>query len=257
MLRIIRRAVGLRKRVWGDTLTVAYDQCIIPNVIGARQEVGFDPTGIDAVLFDLDGTLIDTDDQMVEDLALWLQRLGWSSLHEAARWLVMAAEGPTNRVLTLLDILGLDAPLLGLQGRLRRLRGVTTPDYRLMDGADAVLAALKPLYRLGVVTTRGRQDARAFLDQHNLRDVFEVVVTREGTWRLKPHPEPIREAARRLDVRVERCVMVGDTVVDVKGARRAGAKAVAVLCGFGERGELEEAGADVVVDCISDLLSVL
>ncbi|MFO7740716.1 MAG: HAD-IA family hydrolase, partial [Anaerolineae bacterium] len=77
------------------------------------------------------------------------------------------------------------------------------------------------------------------------------------TWRLKPHPEPIREAARRLGVRVERCVMVGDTTVDVKGARRAGAKAVAVLCGFGERDELEEAGADVVLEGISDLMSVL
>lgn len=225
--------------------------------MGAQQEVGFDPTGMEAVLFDLDGTLMDTDDQMVEQLALWLQHLGWSGLREAARWLVMAAEGPTNMLLTLLDILGLDAPLLGLQRRLRRLRGVTAPDYRLMEGAGAALAALEPRYRLGIVTTRGREDAGAFLDQHDLGDVFDVVVTREATWRLKPHPEPIREAARRLGVRVERCVMVGDTTVDVKGARRAGAKAVAVLCGFGERDELEEAGADVVLEGISDLMSVL
>lgn len=245
------------QEAWGYTLTVASDQCIIPHVMGAREEGGLDATAIDAVLFDLDGTLMDTDDQMVEGLAVWLRPMGWSSLHGAARWLVMAAEGPTNRLLTLLDILGLDGLLLDLQGWVRRVRGVPTPDYRLMEGADAVLAELKPRYRLGVVTTRGQEDTEAFLDQHGLRDMFDVVVTRETSWRLKPHPEPIREAAHRLGVRPERCVMVGDTTVDVKGARRAGAKAVAVLCGFGERDELEEAGADVVLEGISDLMSVL
>jgi phosphoglycolate phosphatase-like HAD superfamily hydrolase len=45
--------------------------------------------------------------------------------------------------------------------------------------------------------------------------------------------------------------------MDVRSARRAGAKAVAVLCGFGERGELERAGADLVLDHVSDLSAVL
>ncbi len=223
----------------------------------AHEGAAFDPNAIDAVLFDLDGTLMDTDDQMVEDVALGLQRLDRPSVYRAARWFVMAIEGLTNGVLTLLDILGLDAPLLGLWEWLRRVRGVATPNYRLMDGAGAVLAELEKYYRLGVVTTRGREDAEAFLHQHDLRDMFDTIVTRETTWRLKPHPEPIRRAARQLGVPVERCVMVGDTSVDVKSARRAGAKAVAVSCGFGKRGELERAEADVVLEGIPDLLSVL
>ena len=107
------------------------------------------------------------------------------------------------------------------------------------------------------MTTRGLEDAEAFLDQHDLRDMFDVIVTRETTWRLKPHPEPIRTAAELLGVPVERCVMVGDTTVDVKSAERAGARAVAVRCGFGTPSELEQAGADVVMDCIPDLTSVL
>jgi HAD superfamily hydrolase (TIGR01509 family) len=216
-----------------------------------------DRDAVDAVFFDLDGTLMDTDDQMVESLALRLQRLGRPGVDRAARWVVMAAESPMNGLLTLLDIVGLDAPLLGLWQWFRRLRGVTTPDYRLMEDADVVLAALKHRYQLGVVTTRGREDAEAFLDQHNLRDLFDTVVTRETTWRLKPHPDPILEAARQLDVPVERSVMVGDTTMDVKSARRAGAKSVAVCCGFGERDELEQADADVVLEHISDLPSVL
>jgi phosphoglycolate phosphatase len=225
--------------------------------MGDQVADGLDRSRVDAVFFDLDGTLMDTDDQMVENLALRLQRLGRPRVYRAARWLVMAAEGPLNALLTLLDILGLDAPLLGLWRWVRRLRGVTSPDYRLIEDADAVLAELKQRYRLGVVTTRGREDAEAFLDQHDLWDLFDTVVTREMTWRLKPHPEPILEAARQLDVPVEHSVMVGDTTMDVKSARRAGAKSVAVCCGFGGRDELERAGADAVLEHISDLRSVL
>jgi phosphoglycolate phosphatase-like HAD superfamily hydrolase len=213
---------------------------------------------IDAVLFDLDGTLMDSDDQVVESLALRLQRFGWRYPYRAARSLVMTAETPLNGLMTLLDRLGLDAPLQRMWARSRGLRrGATPPDYRLMEGADVMLAELRQRYRLVVVTTRGRGDAQAFLGQHELGDLFEAVVTRESTRRLKPHPEPICRAADQLGVPVERCVMVGDTTMDVRSARQAGARAVAVLCGFGGRRELERAGADVVLDHVVDLSAVL
>jgi phosphoglycolate phosphatase len=67
----------------------------------------------------------------------------------------------------------------------------------------------------------------------------------------------VRYAAKQLGVSVERCVMVGDTTVDVRSARRAGAQAVAVLCGFGERDELERAGAHVILEHTSQLASLL
>jgi phosphoglycolate phosphatase-like HAD superfamily hydrolase len=87
--------------------------------------------------------------------------------------------------------------------------------------------------------------------------MFEILVTRESTWRLKPHPAPVRHTAQCLGIPVESCVMVGDTTVDVKSARRAGAWAVAVLCGFGEREELERAGAHLILEHTSHLSSVL
>lgn len=226
--------------------------------MGDPSEVALNPSAIDAVLFDLDGTLMDTDDQMVENLALRLQRLGRPRLYRVARRLVMAAETPANGLMTVLDALGLDAPLLGIWHWLCSLRGAAKePDYRLMEDARAMLDDLWECYLLAIVTTRGRKDAEAFLAQHSFCDVFTVVVTREDTWRLKPHPAPIHRAAERLGVPVERCVMVGDTTVDVKSARRAGAKAVAVTCGFGERRELERARADVVLEDVADLRSLL
>ncbi len=217
-----------------------------------------DRDAVDAVLFDLDGTLMDTDDQAVEALARWLQRLRWPSPHRAARRLIMASETPGNALMTLLDVLGLDAPLAAFTGRLQRWRGLRTrADFRIIAGAEEMLAEMKGRYRLAVVTTRGLREAETFLAQYELRDLFDAVVTRESTWRLKPHPAPVQHAARLLSVPVERCVMVGDTTVDIKSARRAGAWAVAVLCGFGERGELEQAGAHVILEHTLHLSSLL
>jgi phosphoglycolate phosphatase len=226
--------------------------------MGHPGEAALNLSAVDAVLFDLDGTLMDTDDQMVENLALRLQRLGLPRLYRVARRLVMVAETPANALMTVLDMLGLDAPLLGIWRWLGSLRGAAEePDYRLMESAKAMLDSLRERYLLAIVTTRGREDAEAFLAQHGLCESFEVVVTREDTWRLKPHPAPIHRAAERLGVPAERCVMVGDTTVDVRSARRAGAKAVAVTCGFGERKELERVRADVVLEHVSDLASLL
>lgn len=213
---------------------------------------------LEAVLFDLDGTLMDTDDQAVEKLAYQLHRLHWSHPNRAARRLIMASETPGNTLMTVIDALGLDAPLMGFTNRLRRWRGLRTQgDFRIIAGAHEMLTTLKERYRLAIVTTRGLSEAQAFVDQYDLQGIFELLVTRESTWRLKPHPAPIQHAALLLGVPVERCVMVGDTTVDVKSARRAGAWAVAVKCGFGEQEELERAGAHVILEHTSHLSSLL
>lgn len=217
-----------------------------------------DKDAVEAILFDLDGTLMDTDDQAVETLARYLARLRWPDPQRSARRLIMASETPGNALMTFMDALGLDTPLLAFADRLRRLRGLRTrADFRIIAGVAEMLAGLNGRYRLAVVTTRSRSEAEAFLEQYGLRDTFEVLVTRENTRRYKPHPAPVLHAARLLGVPVEHCVMVGDTTVDVKSARRAGAWAVGVLCGFGEREELERAGAHIVLEHTAQLASLL
>ncbi len=221
-----------------------------PRWLPARQ--------IEAVLFDLDGTLIDTDDQQVEALARRLR--GISRLlpgrdpEKAARRVLLKAEGPANMILTTLDSVGLDDNLFALAERLHRLKGQrTAANFRLVPGADAALRALESHYRLGLVTTRGQRDTEAFLVQYQLADLFEVVVTHESTPRIKPHPEPVRHAAEALGLSPEHCAMVGDTTMDVEAAKKAGAWAIAVLCGFGEWEELKAAGADLILDSTAEL----
>jgi len=218
----------------------------------------FDPRAVEGLLFDLDGTLLDSDDQAVERLARWLGRLSWRDPQRAARYLVMALETPGNTFVTALDVLGLDGVLAGLTGWLQRGCGLRDrARFRPVPGIAPALCLLHGRYRLGVVTTRGQRDAVCFLGEQGLTELFPVVVTRESTWRLKPHPAPVLRAAALLNLPPERCAMVGDTTVDVRAARRAGAWAVAVLCGFGEREELERAGAHLVLPSPAELPAAL
>jgi HAD superfamily hydrolase (TIGR01509 family) len=205
-------------------------------------------------LFDLDGTLMDTDDQAVESLARRLKFLGQARANQLARRLVMAGETPMNYALTAVDMVGLDAVLFGFQ---RMVGGHTKPTFRIIKGVKPMLAHLAERARLAVVSTRSEAEAKEFLRQHELDDFFTLIVTHATTKRLKPHPEPVLYAARHLGLSPDVCAMVGDTPVDVLSGRRAGAWAIGVLCGFGEEVELRRAGAHLVLSSTADLLALI
>ena len=208
-----------------------------------------------AVLFDLDGTLLDTDDQAVAKLAKRLRFIAGNHADHLARRTLMFAETPGNIFITLLDILGLDEPMMRFTDRLRRKRGVyPAHQFQWIPGTPEMLHALHGRYRIGIVTTRSRYHIDALLTQHpDIGKMVEVSCGLQDTIRLKPHPAPIQLAAKRLGIPVENCLMVGDTTVDVKSARRAGAWSVGVLCGFGQRKELEKAGAHLILNSTAEL----
>jgi HAD superfamily hydrolase (TIGR01509 family) len=213
--------------------------------------VDFD--AVEAILFDLDGTLIDTDDTLIARWERRLDRLAWlfpnRDPRPFLRRALMHAETPGNTFVSALDVLYLDRLLHGLSERLYRARGLATPStVAPIAGADQLLTALATRYPLALVTTRIRRQAEALLAASGLPPVFKVIVGALDVRRMKPHPEPILRAAELLAVPPERCVMVGDTRVDMKAARAAGAWAVGVLCGFGERDELERAGAHLILE---------
>ncbi|RME85819.1 MAG: AI-2E family transporter [Caldilineae bacterium] len=215
---------------------------------------------IAGVLFDLDGTLADTDDQAVEKIARKLGRLQRIFPNRDARPLVrhwlMVAEGPINWMITHFDRVDLDDELFRLNRWLREALGYHKPEsMRLIPGVDATLRELRQSYRLALVTTRDRATAEHFLNEHGLAELFDAVVTADDVQRLKPHPEPVLTAIAQLELQPEQCVMVGDTSVDVLAGQAAGARTIAVLCGFGQRQDLE--GADLVLESTTELTNWL
>lgn len=216
---------------------------------------------IQAVLFDLDGTLIETDNQMVARWARVLAPLarlaGRADATPLARRLVMGVEGPGNLALGLLDRLGLDTPLSRLAERLPRRVPGTAVLASAVPGVPEMLAAVRARYPIALVTTRGRKTARALLTAAGLGDIFASFATREDTFYMKPNPAPVRLAAGLLGVPPEHCLMVGDTTVDILAGKRAGAQTAGVLCGFGERAELERTGAGVILEDTAQLTALL
>jgi HAD superfamily hydrolase (TIGR01549 family) len=208
------------------------------------------------VLFDLDGTLIETDDELVNKLArrlVFLNRImpAQNQMRLARRWL-MASEVWVNGFITLLDELHLDALLFRLNDTLHRWRGLRRPEnFVAVDGVPEMLHDLADRYRLAIVTSRSRKDANRFLAQYDFSRFFYAVIAREDVSRLKPHPMPVRRAAQKLGLPTAQCLMVGDTNVDVRSAKAAGALAVGVLCGFGEEEDFQN--TDLVIGTTAEL----
>jgi N-acetyl-D-muramate 6-phosphate phosphatase len=90
-----------------------------------------------------------------------------------------------------------------------------------------------------------------------LTPYFQCVASGQTAPRTKPFPDPILWAAKQMGVRPEQCLMVGDTTVDIRAGKAARAQTVGVLCGFGERLELERAGADLILEGTWELGGVL
>lgn len=214
---------------------------------------------IQAILFDMDGTLVDTDDEMTEKVARWIRPLLGERGNRLARWIIMKIESPANALITLADKLHLDEPLKWFTTwRQSRRQGPFIGNFHIIPGVLEMLHAIPSHYQLGIVTTRSRHQIEGFLAQiPDLAPRFEVTCGSQDTRRLKPHPSPIQEAARRLNLPESACVMVGDTSVDMHAARRAGAWRVGVLCGFGKEPELRRAGAQAILPSTADLADLL
>ena len=225
-----------------------------------RPEISFD--AVEAILFDLDGTLVETHNRWAAKLGAklaFLKRiLPRLDPQAIGRSLVMAIETPANYLVSLSEHLGLGSSFFGLSDRFRQSKGLATRGTsRPIEGTERLLAALDERYKLAVVTTRARPEAMSFVKAIKPAGLFSVVVTRQNTWRMKPHPAPVRRAAAMLGASPERCVMVGDTIMDIRAARRAGSIAIGVLSGFGTREELERAGAHLILDRAEQLLAYL
>lgn len=222
-----------------------------------------DTDRVDAILFDLDGTLMQLrGGQKGGELARWLAPLApllpGRDAAATARRLFVVTETPTNYLLALMDRSGLMTLLQPLADRARVAKGIgTVGNLHPIEGVEGLLPRLAARYPLGVLTNRARRETNHFLEANGLRDYFGAVTTRQDLWRFKPHPEAVRRSARLLDIPPERILMVGDMPVDMETARRAGAQALGVLTGFATEGELRQAGADQVVESVAEMDEIL
>jgi phosphoglycolate phosphatase-like HAD superfamily hydrolase len=110
---------------------------------------------------------------------------------------------------------------------------------------------------MAVVSARDEKGTMAFLERFDLVQYFDAIVTGLSAKHTKPYPDPVLFAADKLGVAPENCLMIGDTTVDIRAGKSAGAQTVGVLCGFGEEPELRKMGADMILEDTTELVGLL
>lgn len=212
-----------------------------------------------AVLFDLDGTLIDS----APDLAgagndMRIAR--GLSPHPLAHFRPMVGSGARGMVGRAFDVEPQDDRFVALRDEfLRRYEARMTQQTRLFPQMQAVLDALHADgLPWGIVTNKAARFSEPLVRALGLLPPAAVLVCGDTTPHAKPHPEPLLEAARRIGVPPADCVYVGDDLRDVQAGRAAGMTTVAVAWGYLGIGEpIGTWGADHLAQTPNDLLKLL
>jgi HAD superfamily hydrolase (TIGR01509 family) len=207
-----------------------------------------------AALFDVDGTLVDSNHLHV---VTW-----WEALRQAGRPVPMAdihqAIGLGSGDL-LGHLLGADRDSgqdAAISAAHKTLYATWFDRLRAFDGAAGLLRTLAARqWRVVLATSAGGEELAAMRRAIDADDALMAEARADEVDKGKPAPDPVDEALRRAGATAREAVFVGDSVWDMEAASRAGVRAVGVLSGGIPRGALEEAGAAAVYASVADLLA--
>ena len=212
-----------------------------------------------AVLFDLDGTLVDSAPDLARagnDMRL---KRGLPAL-PLSHYRPMVGSGARGMVGIALKVTPEDADFVALRDEfLVRYETRLTRESRVFGEMLPVLAALDahPL-RWGIVTNKAARYTTPVVDGLGLATRAAVVISGDTTPHAKPHPAPLLEAARRLGLAPASCLYVGDDLRDMQAGRAAGMQTVAAAWGYLGLGEPIAAwNADTVIERPEQLLQWL
>lgn len=203
-----------------------------------------------AVLFDWDGTLLDS---YAADARAYLSMFRALGISWTAREIDRHYSPNWYRVYRAAKI-----PRIHWQ-RADRLWGLAyeKENPRLLPGARSVLRLLDKHFVLGLVTSGNRARVRRQLRAFGFTDFFSACVCCEDAPKKKPHPAPLELALKRLRAEPEESIYIGDTAEDVEMARRAGVRPIGVLGPFPTAARIRAARPDALLRSIRDLPRLL
>lgn len=216
-------------------------------------------THLRLAMFDVDGTLIDSQHTIVAAMTMAWNRLDLGipqpdqvrriiglSLVEACAMLLPWASAATHRAVA-------DA----YKGAFRSLRLMPDHDDPLFPGAlDALDRLEKDGWLLGLATGKSRRGVEAVLDAHGLHGRFVTIQTADEN-PSKPDPGMLRRAANECGIDLADVAMIGDTSYDMAMATAARAAAIGVSWGYQSLEDLRRAGAQAILDSFENLTRVL
>jgi 2-phosphoglycolate phosphatase len=214
---------------------------------------------IRAVLFDLDGTLIDS----APDLGAAADKMrldrGMPSLPDAL-YRPMAGAGARGMLKVAFDMTPEHQDFMAMREEFfANYEAAMTVRTYVFDGVEELIQHLQ-LRQMpwGVVTNKMARFTDPLTQAMPLFASAAAIVSGDTTPHAKPHPEPLFEAARRLNMPPEACLYVGDDERDIAAGRSAGMPTVAATYGYlGEKTEVSRWGADLHIDSPKKLLQLL
>ncbi|WP_281975979.1 pyrophosphatase PpaX [Halobacillus litoralis] len=207
---------------------------------------------IRTILFDLDGTLIDTNELIIASFTHTIEQY---------------ADRPYERK-EILDFIG--PPLRDSLSKVNPAKVeemiVTYRKHNIenhnsyVKAYDGVVETIKTLkeqgYRLGIVTTKMRNTVQMGLELTGLDGLFETVITLDDVKNAKPHPEPIVKALSHLDSQASEALMVGDNTHDIEAGQNAGTKTAGVAWTIKGREVLDNLKPDYMLTHMSELVEI-
>ena len=210
------------------------------------------------LLFDLDGTLVDTAPEMHSALNILLKEQGMNSVeYNDVRPFV------SHGVMGIFSVVFDDDPKINGNRYNRYLRlyeEILGSEASLFDGMNMVIKQLEENNHLwGVVTNKSHRFAKPLLEKLWIIDKAICLITRDDVEFAKPHPQPILKALKKVKLKEgQHCFYIGDSSKDIESAKSAGIRSIA--CSYGYRIENdhpEKWGADFCVDKPIEILNVI
>lgn len=208
---------------------------------------------INTLLFDLDGTLINTNELIIES---FLHTLHSYYPNQYKREDVFPFIGPT-----LYDTFNSINPEK-TEEMVKVYRKFNHEQHDvLVTEYETVFETVKALkehgFKLGIVTTKIRDTVNMGLKLTKLDQFFDVVVTLDDVENAKPHPEPVLKALAQLDSQPEEAIMVGDNHHDVEAGKNAATKTAGVAWSIKGREYISSYSPDYLLEKMSDLLPIV
>ena len=212
-----------------------------------------------AVLFDLDGTLVDSAPDLAGAGNEMRVARGLPAL-PLAHFRPMVGSGARGMLGIALQVTPLDDAFGALRDEfLARYAERLTRESRVFDEMLPVLEALDArALRWGIVTNKATLYTLPVVSGLALAQRAAVVICGDTTPHAKPHPAPLLEAARRLQAEPSNCIYVGDDLRDIQAGRGAGMRTIAAAWGYLGQGEaIADWQADAVIERPAELLQWL
>lgn len=221
----------------------------IRGLIGGRK--------IEAVVFDLDGTLTQVDWQAMVWAGAHLHWLNWlvtpQQRQEQTRRLMIALEGFINFLISQIGRASSSQRLAQLLPLFNQLRGYPPPEELTLQAQTvATLMQLRDHYQLALITARDPQSLHTFLHRNELTEqMFQAIITRADVRNLLPHSEGLLLVREELQMEPEQILVVSDSDINLRAGRAMGMAAAGVLSGLGEEQDMRD--ADIILQDIHEL----